>query len=43
MQDLIYGVREGLERKARSAARTCSVKPDPQGHALSIHTIRNTL
>lgn len=25
--------REGWQRKARSATRTCSAQPDPQGHA----------
>jgi hypothetical protein len=32
--NMIIGVlREGLQRKARSRARTWSEKPDPQGHA----------
>jgi len=26
-------LREGLQWKARSGARTCNEKPDPKGHA----------
>lgn len=29
--------REGWKRKARSAARTCSVQPDQQGRAQIIY------
>ncbi len=39
LKDDVWQLGEGLERKTRSAARICSVKPDPQGHAPKTSTL----